>query len=95
MLDRSNEYIASIIGVLKSGAAYSPLSMSYPRDRIEYIKKDSGADFVIDAEFLEGIDSEQPLDKLPEINMEDEETIEPQGENNGKTLNLICEICQA
>ena len=71
MLDRSNEYIASIIGVLKSGAAYSPLSMSYPRDRIEYIKKDSGADFVIDAEFLEGIDSEQPLDKLPEINMED------------------------
>ena len=26
--------------------------------------------------------------------MEDEETIEPIGENNGKTLNIICELCQ-
>ncbi len=27
--------------------------------------------------------------------MEDEETIEPQGESNGKTLNITCELCQS
>ena len=26
--------------------------------------------------------------------MEDEVTIEPQGNSNGKTLNIICELCQ-
>ena len=71
VLDRCNEYIAAIIGILKSGAAYAPLSMSYPKDRIEFIKNDSGADFIIDADFLDGIDSEQPAEVLPEINMED------------------------
>ena len=27
--------------------------------------------------------------------MEKEEVIEPKGENNGKTLKIICELCQA
>ena len=27
--------------------------------------------------------------------MEEEETIEPQGKSNGKTLNIICELCQS
>ena len=31
VLRRSNLYIGAIIGVLKSGAAYSPLSAAYPR----------------------------------------------------------------
>ena len=26
--------------------------------------------------------------------MEEEDTIEPQGNSNGKTLNIICELCQ-
>ena len=26
--------------------------------------------------------------------MEDNETIKPRGQSNGKTINLICEICQ-
>ncbi len=71
VLERSNVYIAAIIGVLKSGAAYSPLSVSYPKDRVDYIKKDSGADFIIDAAFLEGIQSEKLPEALPEISMQD------------------------
>ena len=27
--------------------------------------------------------------------MEDEDTLEPIGENNGKTLNIFCELCQS
>ena len=71
VLDRSCMYIAAIIGVLKSGAAYSPLSVGYPKDRVEYIKKDSGADLIIDKDFLDGINNEQLPDTLPEISMQD------------------------
>ena len=71
VLERSSMYIAAIIGVLKSGAAYSPLSAGYPKDRVEYIRKDSGADLIIDDAFLEGISGEQPAEVLPEISMQD------------------------
>ena len=27
--------------------------------------------------------------------MEEDDTIEPQGKDNGKTLNIICELCQS
>ena len=39
VLKRCIEYIASIIGILKAGAAYAPLSPDYPQDRIDYIMK--------------------------------------------------------
>ncbi|MBO5575368.1 MAG: amino acid adenylation domain-containing protein [Ruminococcus sp.] len=71
VLERSNMYIAAIIGVLKSGAAYSPLSVGYPKDRVDYIKKDSGADLIIDNTFLDGINDEPVPNALPEISMQD------------------------
>ena len=71
ILERGFEYIASIIGILRAGAAYSPLSTEYPKDRVAFIIKDSGADFAVDAEFLEGIEDEKILSEFPEINMED------------------------
>ncbi|MCW1968431.1 MAG: non-ribosomal peptide synthetase [Anaerolineae bacterium] len=46
-LDRSCEMIISIMGVLKSGAAYVPFEPTYPRDRIESILKDGGIQFMI------------------------------------------------
>lgn len=71
VLERGNMYIAAVIGILKSGAAYSPLSVSYPKDRVEYIKQDSGADFIIDDSFLENIEDENVPQSLPEIAMGD------------------------
>jgi amino acid adenylation domain-containing protein/non-ribosomal peptide synthase protein (TIGR01720 family) len=47
-LHRSEKLIVSILGVLKSGAAYVPIDPTYPQNRIEYIEKDSGCKFVID-----------------------------------------------
>ena len=42
ILERGLYYIASMLGVLRAGAAYSPLSTEYPKDRVAYIIKDSG-----------------------------------------------------
>ncbi|MBP5164831.1 MAG: AMP-binding protein, partial [Lachnospiraceae bacterium] len=71
LLERGFSYIASMIGVLKAGAAYSPLSLEYPKDRVEYIMKDSGADFVIDEAFLEDIENEKVIEDFPSIDMGD------------------------
>ncbi|WP_264530522.1 non-ribosomal peptide synthetase [Flavobacterium sp. N502540] len=54
-LERSEMMIVAILGVLKSGAAYVPIDINYPKDRIEYIRKDSNCKIVIDNSVLEEI----------------------------------------
>ena len=51
-LPRSEKMIISILGILKSGAAYVPVDVDYPEERIAYIIKDSKAKVVIDEKFL-------------------------------------------
>ncbi|SFB46080.1 non-ribosomal peptide synthetase, partial [Clostridium frigidicarnis] len=41
MVEKSLEMIIGIMGILKSGGAYLPIDPSYPKERIEYILKDS------------------------------------------------------
>lgn len=57
-LPRSREFIAAVYGVWLAGAAYAPLSPSYPVSRLEYIRSDCGAKAVVDSEFLRGINRE-------------------------------------
>ena len=52
-LDRSEKLIITILAVLKSGAAYVPIDLSYPEDRIEYIEKDSNCKVVVDQEIFD------------------------------------------
>ncbi|KAA6459460.1 amino acid adenylation domain-containing protein [Bacillus cereus] len=52
MLDRSTDLIASILGILKSGAAYVPIDPSYPSDRIMHIIVDSQLKFILTKEGL-------------------------------------------
>lgn len=47
-LERSEHLIISILGVLKSGAAYVPIDPEYPQERIDYILKDSQCKLLID-----------------------------------------------
>ena len=47
MLPRRSYLIATMIGILKSGAAYMPIDPDYPQDRIEYMLEDSGAKFCV------------------------------------------------
>ncbi|WP_312578100.1 condensation domain-containing protein, partial [Clostridium sp.] len=41
MVERSLEMIVGIMGILKAGGAYLPIDPGYPKERIEYMLKDS------------------------------------------------------
>ena len=47
VMDHSVEMIASILAVLKAGAAYVPAEPSFPVERIRYMMKESDVDFII------------------------------------------------
>lgn len=71
VLDRGIDYIAAEIGILKAGAAFSPLSVEYPKDRVDYIKKDCLCDFIIDAAFIKEARECRPLTELPAVSWND------------------------
>ena len=47
LLDRSENMIIAILGILKAGAAYVPMDPEYPDDRIKYILSDTNTNLVI------------------------------------------------
>ncbi|MEO7534005.1 MAG: condensation domain-containing protein, partial [Ferruginibacter sp.] len=46
-IDRSTEMLVAIMGILKSGAAYVPIDVDFPHDRISYMLEDTTATIVI------------------------------------------------
>jgi len=48
--ERSEKIIVTILGILKSGAAYVPIDPEYPQERINYMIEDSKCKVVIDKE---------------------------------------------
>ncbi|MFD6751010.1 non-ribosomal peptide synthetase, partial [Streptomyces anthocyanicus] len=56
-LDRSPELIATLLGIMKAGAAFVPLDPDYPTDRITYMVDDAQAPLIIT--------STQHTDRLP------------------------------
>ncbi|MGB3467265.1 MAG: amino acid adenylation domain-containing protein, partial [Cyclobacteriaceae bacterium] len=50
--DRSEWFIISIMGVLKSGGAYVPIDPTYPSERIKFIEKDTNSKVCLDNEEL-------------------------------------------
>ena len=63
-LPRNKAYIAAMYGVWLAGAAFAPLSPTYPPERLEYIRRDCNARAVINAKFLSGIESEAPAEAV-------------------------------
>jgi amino acid adenylation domain-containing protein len=49
-LTKSDKMIVALLGVLKSGAAYLPIDVNYPQDRITYIEQDCKCKVVLDEE---------------------------------------------
>ena len=60
LLPRSEEMVATLLSVLKAGAAYIPVEPGTPQARLQYLIRETGASFVITVEhfagLLEGID---------------------------------------
>jgi amino acid adenylation domain-containing protein len=56
-LERSEQMIIAMLGVMKSGAAYVPLDPSYPPERLQFIEKDSNCMLIVNASVLNEIDS--------------------------------------
>ncbi len=48
-MDRCKEFIVTILGIHKVGAAYLPLDPEYPQSRVDYMLQDSGAKVVVDS----------------------------------------------
>jgi len=67
-MERSEKLLIAILAVLKAGAAYVPIDVNYPEERIAYIETDSNCKLVIDSviynDFQENqfkYDKENPL----------------------------------
>jgi len=54
ILDRSVEMMASLLAIMKSGAAYIPVDPEYPVKRIEYMLADSSVKFLISSAKYKG-----------------------------------------
>jgi amino acid adenylation domain-containing protein len=52
-LERTENLLVAFLAVLKIGAAYVPLDINYPEERIQYIEKDSNSKLIIDQKVLE------------------------------------------
>jgi amino acid adenylation domain-containing protein len=54
-MERSPEMICGILGILKAGAAYVPLDPSYPKERLNFMIKDSEAPLAVTVEPFEEV----------------------------------------
>ncbi|RMZ58228.1 hypothetical protein D1632_11390 [Chryseobacterium nematophagum] len=80
-LERSEQMLIGILGVLKSGGAYVPMDPGYPMDRIEHILGDTKARLVIVEEntkdrlynYKELIDTETKSSNLSIISLDSSE----------------------
>ena len=55
LINKSEYIVLASLAVTKSGAAYQPLDPSYPKERLSFMVKDSGANILIRDDNLEGL----------------------------------------
>lgn len=72
-LDKSIEMIVSILAVLKTGAAYVPISPDYPKERVRYILNDTQTPILISHEhYLRESDESSVFNAVPlHLNVDD------------------------
>lgn len=58
-LSRSEQLIFALLGVLKSGAAYVPISPDWPEERQEFVINDTNITVIIDEDFLDNFFKEK------------------------------------
>lgn len=70
-IERSEQLIIAILGVLKSGAAYVPIDFGSPENRVDYILKDSGCKLLINKKTFvsfEPIQDQYAVENIKNIN---------------------------
>ena len=56
---RSPEMLIAVLGIMKAGGAYVPIDPAYPRDRVEFMQQDGGAEVLVtDSAVLETISAQ-------------------------------------
>ena len=90
VLKRNSDFIASIFGILKAGAAFIPIDSDYPKDRIEHVLTDSQSKYIITDEIVEikNIDLSAYKEHLLDINdlLNEENTANPDCDVKGENL---------
>ncbi|MCK4258962.1 MAG: amino acid adenylation domain-containing protein [Halanaerobiales bacterium] len=77
LVDRSLMMMIGILGILKSGGAYLPISPEYPEDRIKYMLSDSKSDLVLtQSKHVDKVTFNAEI-----IDIEDEKVYAANGEN--------------
>ena len=75
--------VASLLGIMKSGNCYIPIDAEYPKDRIEYIFKDSKCELLISSEEYKNLYEFKNKIILDDINF----TVPTNYQNNAKPDN--------
>ena len=90
VLKRNSNFIASMFGILKAGAAFIPIDSDYPKDRIEHVLTDSNSKYIITDDIVEikNIDLSEYKEHLLDINdlLEEENTSNPESDVKGENL---------
>ena len=90
ILKRNSNFIASMFGILKAGAAFIPIDSDYPKDRIEHVLTDSNSKYIITDDIVEikNIDLSEYKEHLLDINdlLEEENTSNPESDVKGENL---------
>ncbi|WP_291571169.1 non-ribosomal peptide synthetase [Clostridium sp. UBA4548] len=90
MVERSLEMIVGIIGILKSGGAYLPIDPNYPKERIEYMLKDSGSKVLLSKSGLvEPIEFGGEVIDLYDENLPNEHSVNLEKINDSSNLAYI------
>ena len=83
LLPRTADLIACMLGALKAGAAYIPMDVEYPKERVEYVIGDADADFVITSEAMDR------SIRVEELLQENDETNPPIHQDPNRTAYMI------
>ena len=58
-LERNEKLLVALLGIIKSGGAYVPIDLDYPKARKQYIQEDSSCLLIVDAELLRTFEEER------------------------------------